>query len=34
MIGEEDEEGDSEESSLESDWEDSDFERIEKCMEW
>lgn len=33
VIGEEDEEGDSEESSPESDWEDSDFERTEKRME-
>lgn len=33
VIGEEDEEGDSEESSPESDWEDSDFERKEKHME-
>ncbi|KAG0585410.1 hypothetical protein M758_2G009100 [Ceratodon purpureus] len=33
VIGDEDEEGDTDESSPESDWEDSDFERTEKRME-
>lgn len=34
VIVDDDDEGDLDESSFESDWEDSDFDRKEKLMEW